>query len=264
MIDLRLIGDIHGKYDHYLNLVKDCQYTLQVGDLGFDYEPIFHLDPEKHRFIGGNHDNYTLKYRPDLDLSDVKGDSNLTILGSGYHNFAEIHPGYSSFELFKHPEHPGNCGVYEFVKMPPNSLGNYGIWSIFDIDIFFVRGAWSIDGKYRRVDSTWYPREQISSHEATCAIELYEKVKPDIMVTHCVPTSHLKNLILPISNGNSIRTQTGALFDEMLKVHRPKLWYFGHYHQHNIYKEDGTTFICINQCPNEGCYIDVEIDSWRF
>ena len=54
---MRIIGDVHGNYDEYLAIVKDCQESIQVGDMGFDYNPIRHI-AEHHKFIGGNHDNY--------------------------------------------------------------------------------------------------------------------------------------------------------------------------------------------------------------
>lgn len=59
MINFRVIGDVHGEYSRYLPLAKEAEYSLQVGDLGFDYSPIKELDPVKHRVIAGNHDNYS-------------------------------------------------------------------------------------------------------------------------------------------------------------------------------------------------------------
>src|SRR5687768_2176625 len=69
MAKLCLIGDVHGKLDQYLNICRSAEnmglQTLQVGDLsmseyGYKYL-LLHLNPNKHRFIGGNHDYY-----PDL------------------------------------------------------------------------------------------------------------------------------------------------------------------------------------------------------
>lgn len=68
---VRLIGDIHGRFSAYKNLLKGCERSIQVGDYGigfahtdsagwttyskgpFDGEP----EPGFHRFIRGNHDN---------------------------------------------------------------------------------------------------------------------------------------------------------------------------------------------------------------
>ena len=58
-MNIRLVGDVHGKQDSYINLVKDCDYSFQLGDIGFNYDKLKVLDSDKHKFIKGNHDIYT-------------------------------------------------------------------------------------------------------------------------------------------------------------------------------------------------------------
>jgi predicted phosphodiesterase len=67
----RFIGDIHGKWLEYLNVLHDpknsCSRSIQVGDfgLGFDERPKYvdevmngmSKEGHNHRFIRGNHDN---------------------------------------------------------------------------------------------------------------------------------------------------------------------------------------------------------------
>lgn len=57
---ITLIGDLHGKYKRYHEIIKkDCHpYSVQLGDFGFDYTIFKNIDPKNHVFIGGNHDNY--------------------------------------------------------------------------------------------------------------------------------------------------------------------------------------------------------------
>lgn len=55
---IRLISDVHGKTSEYLKLLQGVDFSIQLGDLGFDYEFLNVLDPNKHRVLGGNHDNY--------------------------------------------------------------------------------------------------------------------------------------------------------------------------------------------------------------
>ena len=57
---LRFIGDVHGgpNMSAYLRLAYSAHYTVQVGDLGFEYEKLALLDPRKHKVVAGNHDNY--------------------------------------------------------------------------------------------------------------------------------------------------------------------------------------------------------------
>lgn len=55
---LRIIGDIHGNYREYRKIIKNVSQSLQVGDMGLDYLGLMDKDPDIHKFIGGNHDNY--------------------------------------------------------------------------------------------------------------------------------------------------------------------------------------------------------------
>ena len=63
------IGDVHGKYGPYKQIIKDCQASIQVGDMGVGFfrsdgrphtnPPFDHMtkNGRNHRFIRGNHDN---------------------------------------------------------------------------------------------------------------------------------------------------------------------------------------------------------------
>jgi hypothetical protein len=54
-----IIGDVHGKFDEYARLISEHDYSLQLGDFGFDYEQILpRVDAERHRIIAGNHEHY--------------------------------------------------------------------------------------------------------------------------------------------------------------------------------------------------------------
>lgn len=57
-MSVTLIGDVHGKYDRYVKMARKRNHTVQIGDLGFKYECLKNLDPESHKVVGGNHDNY--------------------------------------------------------------------------------------------------------------------------------------------------------------------------------------------------------------
>jgi len=65
MSGIVLIGDVHGKYDQYKRITSVVEYTVQLGDMGFSYGEL-DIDPDKHKFLAGNHDNYTtlLSYPP--------------------------------------------------------------------------------------------------------------------------------------------------------------------------------------------------------
>ena len=60
----RIIGDIHGHIGPYINLLVDCDASIQVGDFGYGFinEPAERLvsdihESGDHKFIRGNHDD---------------------------------------------------------------------------------------------------------------------------------------------------------------------------------------------------------------
>lgn len=59
---LRIIGDVHCQVRFgYLPLLSDCLYSVQLGDMGDQdaYADLMHgVDPTRHRFVPGNHDDY--------------------------------------------------------------------------------------------------------------------------------------------------------------------------------------------------------------
>lgn len=56
MKKVRLVGDTHGD-PHYLNIIADCEYSIQVGDFGQGFINFNPAVPNKHEYIRGNHDN---------------------------------------------------------------------------------------------------------------------------------------------------------------------------------------------------------------
>lgn len=78
MTTVRYVGDIHGEVDKYVEQVGDAELSVQIGDFGIGFRygrdqilngsvaypasayvhtPQHYLDPTKHRFIRGNHDD---------------------------------------------------------------------------------------------------------------------------------------------------------------------------------------------------------------
>ena len=56
MSKIRFIGDVHGKTEKYLGIVRDCETSLQLGDFGVGFVKIPEI-PLRHRMIRGNHDD---------------------------------------------------------------------------------------------------------------------------------------------------------------------------------------------------------------
>jgi hypothetical protein len=58
-MSLTVIGDVHQKYGGYVVKTEKAEHSLQLGDMGFDYRYLTqYIDPERHKFFGGNHENY--------------------------------------------------------------------------------------------------------------------------------------------------------------------------------------------------------------
>lgn len=57
---ITVVSDVHQKYKEYLKICSENEYTVQLGDMGFNYERIWDLDPEYHVWFPGNHDEHCL------------------------------------------------------------------------------------------------------------------------------------------------------------------------------------------------------------
>lgn len=67
MVMIRFIGDVHGKFRRYRDLIRDVQNSIQVGDFGVGFRKTYEhpasaaphdsMSRGNHRFIRGNHDN---------------------------------------------------------------------------------------------------------------------------------------------------------------------------------------------------------------
>lgn len=193
---LRIIGDVHGHIDRYIPIAQAATYSLQVGDMGFDYSGLKVLDPKTHRVLAGNHDNYE---------QDQEGN---------------------------------------FYNQTPHFLGDAGSLTIPNFPkIFFVRGGKSIDQSARFPGVNWWRQEELSYSQGVDILEIVKKVKPDFVVTHECPSSLLSDVS---KNKMYIRpSSTAELLQQMLEIHRPKIWIFGHHHI-SFYKQvEGTKFYCI-------------------
>lgn len=89
MNNIRVISDIHGKYKEYLEIVAGCEYSVQLGDLGYNNKFVEqNVDYSKHKFFPGNHDNHETDYSLKNCLgrfgSYVLNNVNFFFLAGGY------------------------------------------------------------------------------------------------------------------------------------------------------------------------------------
>jgi hypothetical protein len=208
---LRLIGDVHGKHKQYLEVIHNVEYSLQVGDFGFNYNILNNISPLNHRIIAGNHDNHDI------------------------------------------------CNDW------PHFLPKFGYSILGGISFFHVQGAFSIDWRerveYDQLNNTksWWENEELTYRELEEAVDFYENIKPEIVVSHEAPRSvadyfgKASALIQFGYNPNTFTTRTSEALDAMLKIHRPFIWAFGHYHKTREITEEKTRFICLDELN----YLDI-------
>ncbi len=78
----RFIGDVHAKFDQYVQLIENCERSIQVGDFGLGFREPPAIKPE-HRFIRGNHDSPALCREHPNWIEDVSVQDGVYFLGGG-------------------------------------------------------------------------------------------------------------------------------------------------------------------------------------
>lgn len=107
----------------------------------------------------------------------------------------------------------------------------------------FIGGAYSIDKAYRIEDFSWWPEEELSQPEMYKIAEIYERVKPQMMVTHEAPISAIKQI--PNTYHIKDHSRTQQFLETLWNYHKPKIWVHGHHHISVDHVIEGTRFICL-------------------
>lgn len=89
---IRIVGDIHRKFEDYKNVVSNADYSIQLGDFGVGYGNAqdwdksvmdWQLANPTHKFFRGNHDNLSVcKHMPNF-VSDGTYDPTTGIFVCG-------------------------------------------------------------------------------------------------------------------------------------------------------------------------------------
>jgi hypothetical protein len=205
----RLIGDIHGKWLQYQNVISNpndaCSTSIQIGDFGWGFgqrqeyvdQTLNFMNSGNHRFIRGNHDN------PEV---------------------CRTIPGY-----------------IEDGTVEGDTMFIGGAWSIDNPN--------AGPGWYRRSEGyDWWPDEQCNDEQFEKFIDTYSKVKPKIMVTHDCPKSVSAQLFdIGTLHKPYYPNRTAEAFQIMFEIHQPERWYFGHWHIDAEMMINGTMFQCISE-----------------
>lgn len=146
------------------------------------------------------------------------------------------------------PHHLGDFGSHRF----PLKNGSF--------DFFFIRGAYSIDRRWRLPGNTWWDCEELTWEQGYQAVDLYATCKPRIVFTHDCPEEVCYLLGLHVRDYHP--SLTHRILQACLETHRPEMWVFGHHHRNWVEKYRDTTFMCLDgKIPSEGHevgYIDFD------
>jgi predicted phosphodiesterase len=147
----------------------------------------------------------------------------------------------------RHKIIPGNHDDYKGLREQYTFGKTYGEVDFNGFKFFFVQGAWSIDWKMRIPGISWWEEEQLPYGVLMDAMNEYERVKPDIMITHELPKIGIENIFNKpfISNGTGNRTS--VVLSQMFEIHRPKIWIYGHWHESRVDNLLGCEFVCLDE-----------------
>lgn len=204
MTVLRLISDIHGNITKYYNILKGSDYSIQLGDLSYDYSKIKHRD-KRRVGIFGNHDNFHAENRPKQYWPH----------GFGYMDFAGIKVFYVS-------------GAFSVDWKIREKLRQTGEWQ----RTWFEEEQLPQDKLQQAIDYYNLCRPDfVITHEAPRSI--IQKISPD--------GSFLKSWGYDPA---TFRTPTDIALDIMFQTHKPTFWHFAHHHKDVDMNVDGTRFVC--------------------
>ena len=162
-------------------------------------------------------------------------------LNTGEYQWKEAKPDPVSFDpRFKfirgNHDNPQVCATY------PNYMGDFGIDP--ETGVFFISGGMSTDRNDRTIGQDWWEDEELSYQQLGECMALYEQTKPDVVVSHECPDRIVR--LLHSHHGSS---RTSSALEQMMTIHSPRAWVFGHHHKMWVKEVDHTQFACcaINQ-----------------
>jgi predicted phosphohydrolase len=134
----------------------------------------------------------------------------------------------------------GNHDSPQLCQKADKYLGDFGYNE--KLDIFFISGAFSIDKSSRIIGQNWWPDEELKWDQWNECIELFEKVKPQTVVSHDAPMSIVQ---LMKSHHAMDKSNTQMGLEALLMAHKPKYWIFGHHHMDKKISTSTTDFYCV-------------------
>jgi hypothetical protein len=205
---LKIVGDIHGKFDKYYEIASKSEATLQIGDFGFSstWNKLSYsdLDPNNHKVLAANHDDYDIAphsphYLGDYGVATIGGVTLFYIRG-----------GLSIDRLYRQVEHLNG--------------GPKTYWT--QEELSFAQMTECIDA-YQDAR----PDIVVSHVPPSCFVP--ELTKSDKMLTD-------------FGFHAGFRENTSLFCNELLMYHQPKLFISGHFHKSHVsYTVAGMKFVSL-------------------
>ncbi len=223
-------------------------------------------------FIGDCHQEWKA-YRYIIDKMQLKGgrkgmDCSLLVgdMGMGFPSNNEDSKDGKSYIRGIDPKHKFICGNHDYRGIcygHPNFLGDYGYHE--HSGIFYVGGGFSVDWEWREKYINWWPDEELSPGQMGSCLKLYEEKKPSIVVSHECPTE-VKHFVITNPMKMDISSRTEKLLQEMIDIHRPDYWIFGHHHQLEYTNIGGTEYVCLDTVSygkHADCIFEIPGVTWE-
>lgn len=205
---MRYVGDVHGRYRRYKEIIRGAPASIQVGDLGVGFRrtqgpnagqikgnpPHALMVEHNARFIRGNHDNPEECRKHSQWIPDGHYDPVTKTMFIG-----------------------GACSIDRAYR-----IKDYSWWE--DEELSYQQLDAMIDF-YSQIKP-----EIMVTHDAPQAIGA-EVIRPLLLTNPGWPKFEM--------------TRTRMAFQQMWAIHQPKLWIFGHYHISFDHILQGTRFVCL-------------------
>lgn len=222
---LRIISDVHGLRDGYLEIIKDCEASLQIGDFGFHYDFLreFEIEECQHLFFAGNHDDHNAKYNFPHCLR------KFGMINHGDIDFFFLEGGFSVDQVYRREQE--QLGVWPKTWWENEELPQHDLEEAL------------------RVYKEARP-EVLITHEPSRSIA--DKIGNPSM---------LQNLGY---DPDTFTTRTGETIQRMIDAHAPKLHIFGHFHINYDETIKGVRYICQEELGYLDLDTDLNIQKYSF